>query len=107
MTTSQDPSLDVLADSLVEDLDGVTRSAAADITSYARGSSPFARASSRVLEVCLPEDIADAALRTPDTSRIPDEPGWIRFAPASAERHVADRAEAWFLTGWRHSRGST
>jgi hypothetical protein len=31
------------------------------------------------------------------------ERGWIRFTPSSDERHVADRAEAWFRTAWRRA----
>jgi len=103
MSTFEDLSLDALTDGLAEELEGVTTSVADDVTSYARGGAVFARASASLLEVRLPEEIADAALRTPDTSRVPGERDWIRFTPAIDERHVVDRAEAWFLTGWRHS----
>ena len=55
------------------------------------------------LEVRLPTDIAEAALRTPDTALDPDDRGWVRFTPAEAERHVGDRATAWFQIAWRHA----
>lgn len=71
-------------------------------TTYLRDGRPFARVASRQLEVRLPADIAEAALRTPDTVA-GEAPGWVRFAPAGAERHVSDRAEAWFRTAWRHA----
>ena len=51
----------------------------------------------------LPADIAEAAVRTSDTSMVPGETGWIRFAPQGRERHVTDRASAWFQTAWRHA----
>jgi hypothetical protein len=53
--------------------------------------------------VRLPPDIAEAALRTPDTSALPEGPDWVRFTPASQERHDVDRAAAWFQTAWRHA----
>lgn len=107
MTSLQDPALDALADGLAEELGEVSTSVDGEVTSYARGDVVFARASSRVFDVRLPEDIAEAALRTPDTDRLPNEPGWIRFAPSSDEPHVVDRAEAWFVTGWRHALKTT
>jgi hypothetical protein len=73
------------------------------VTVYRREEREIARMDARALEVRLPPDIADAAIRTPDTVAIGGEPGWIRFTPTSSERHVADRAEAWFRTAWRHA----
>jgi hypothetical protein len=70
---------------------------------YRRGRTEIARADGQALEVRLPPDIADAATRTPDTLMIDGEAGWIRFTPRSDEPHVADRAEAWFRTAWRHA----
>jgi hypothetical protein len=85
-------------------LDEVTaESGAAGRTVYRRGRTEIARADGRALEVRLPPDIADAATRTPDTVTIDGEAGWIRFTPRSDEPHVADRAEAWFRTAWRHA----
>lgn len=108
MTSPQDPALDALTDGLAEELVEVSTSVAGDVTSYARGGIAFARVSASVLEVRLPDDIADAALRTLDTSRLPGKGGWIRFVPATDDRHVVDRAAAWFVTGWRHAlEGST
>jgi hypothetical protein len=70
---------------------------------YRRGAIEIARADARSLEVRLPADIAEAAARTTDAVALEGEPGWIRFTPRSDERHVADRAEAWFRTAWRHA----
>ena len=103
MTTPSAPALDDLARGLAEELGEATMTRADDLTSYARAGSVFARVSSNVLEVRLPEDIADAASRSLDTVAIAVETGWIRFTPSTDERHVTDRAEAWFRTAWRHA----
>ena len=103
MTSPHGPALDDLAVGLAEELGEVTKTVDGDMTSYERGGSAFARASAAVLEVRLPADIGEAALQTPDTTTIPGERGWIRFTPATAERHVIDRAQAWLHTAWRHA----
>ncbi len=72
-------------------------------TVYRRGDAEIARVDATSLEVRLPVEIADAAIRTPDTMAIDGGSGWIRFTPTSDERHVGDRAEAWFRTAWRHA----
>ena len=72
-------------------------------TVYSRGGREIARMDADALEVWLPPDIVEAATRTPDTNALAGEPGWVRFRPTSEERHVADRAEAWFRTAWRHA----
>ena len=92
-----------LADELTDELDEVSSSADGDVVSYARGGAVFVRVSSSSLEVRLPADIADAALRTPDTALDPDDRGWVRFTPKDSERHAVDRAAAWFQTAWRHA----
>ena len=98
------PDLASLCADLADELDDVTGSAEGDVVAYARGGSVFARVAGSTLEVRLPADIAEAALRTTDTAA-GDEPGWIRFAPRDSERHVIDRATAWFLTAARHANG--
>src|SRR5262245_2339206 len=94
-----------LVASIAPFLDEVVASedAASGMMVYRRGEREIARMDAQALEVRLPPDVADAASRTPDTVAIGGEPGWIRFTPTSAERHVADRAEAWFRTAWRHA----
>ena len=92
-----------LCDSLAEELGEVTTGNEAGVTSFARGRPVFARASRDTLEVRLPADIAEAALRTRDTTLVGDDRGWIRFTLQDDERHVTDRAEAWFRAAWRHA----
>ena len=96
------PDLTDLCAELAGELDEVTGTSDGDAAVYVRGGVVFARVSGSALEVRLPADIAEAAARTTDTFPM-DESGWIRFAPTTAERHVTDRAEAWFVTAWRHA----
>ena len=98
-----EPALEGLIAQLADELEDVTISRQDAVSTYERAGSAFARHSADALEVRLPEDIGEAALRTPDTATMPGQPGWIRFAPRSSERHVRDRAEAWFTTAWRHA----
>ena len=75
---------------------------AGDMTLVNDGSTFDLIVSSSALEVRLPADIAEAALRTPDTA-LTGERGWVRFTPPTDERHVTDRATAWLQTAWRHA----
>jgi hypothetical protein len=102
MTTDATPDLEALCAELAEGLDEITSSSDGASTSYSRGDVAFARVAGSTLDVRLPGDIAEAALRTQDTANA-TERGWVRFTPADSERHVTDRAEAWFYTGWRHA----
>jgi hypothetical protein len=97
------PDLMVLCAELAAELGGATVSGDGGVVSYQRGDAVFARVSSDALEVRLPADIAEAAVRTPDTVVVAGETGWIRFTPQGRERHVIDRASAWFQTAWRHA----
>ncbi len=49
--------------------------------------------------------VAGAAARTPDVRRSPRGPGWVELRPAVVDGHVADRANAWFLSGHRRLTG--
>lgn len=74
--------------------------------SFEHGGSRFAYLSTtedgqEILEVRLRPDIADAALRTPDTTTSKRGAGWVRFAPRDIDAQVMDRAKAWLLSAWR------
>jgi hypothetical protein len=103
MTDDPAPDLADLAASVVAELGEVTVAGDGGVTVYRRGATVFARATIDALELRLPEDIAEAALRTPDTLAVPGQPGWVRFVPNDTERHVIDRATAWLQTAWRHA----
>lgn len=69
---------------------------------YARGGVTFAaRPAEDMIELRLGDEIAEAALRTPDTSASPRGGGWVLFAPREWDEHAFDRLEAWFLVAWR------
>jgi hypothetical protein len=97
------PDLIALVAELAGDLEEVTSSKEGGLVVYQRRAAVFARVSADALEIRLPDDIADAAERTPDSVALPGQPGWIRFTPRSSERHVIDRTTAWFQTAWRHA----
>jgi len=100
------PDLASLCAEVAAEMDEITSTVDDGVMSYARGSAVFARVSGARLEVRLPTDIAEAALRTPDTALDPDDRGWLHFTPTDAERHVTDRAAAWFEIAWRHAKDS-
>ena len=69
---------------------------------YSRNGSTFAaRPEEDVVELRLGDEIAEAALRTPDTGPSSRGPEWVRFAPARWDELAFDRVEAWFRVAWR------
>lgn len=69
---------------------------------YARNGVVFvARPSEDVFELCLGEEIGEAAMRTPDTGPSSRGPAWVRFAPTVWDDLAFDRLEAWFRVAWR------
>ncbi len=59
------------------------------------GAALVAVVESDALEVRLRPAVADAALRTTDTSASIRGRGWVRFAPADFDDPARDRALAW------------
>ena len=49
--------------------------------------------------------VANAAARTPDVKRSRRGEGWVDMTPRVIDRHVYDRARAWFLSGHRRLAG--
>jgi hypothetical protein len=49
--------------------------------------------------------VAGAAARTPEVSRSARGPGWVELRPRIVDGHVADRAGAWFISGYRRLTG--
>ena len=45
--------------------------------------------------------VAEAAIRTPDTSPSSRGRGWVTLRPAVLDGHAVDRATAWFESAWR------
>nr|MBA2300811.1 hypothetical protein [Chloroflexota bacterium] len=49
--------------------------------------------------------VANAAARTPDVSASARGRGWVDLSPRAVDGHAADRAGAWFLSGYRRLTG--
>ena len=97
------PDLAQLCARLADESEEVASSTDGAATGYARSGAEFARVEGATMRVRLPVDIAEAALNTPDTRLDPDDRGWLVFTPATDERHVTDRATAWFRLAWKHA----
>ena len=54
-----------------------------------------------VIELKLGPDIAEAAMRTPDTGPSARGKEWVRFAPKTWDKFAVDRLDAWFRVAWR------
>jgi hypothetical protein len=71
---------------------------------FARDGIVFAvRPAEDVFELRLGAEIAEAAMRTPDTGTSNRGPDWVRFAPPNWDDMAFDRLEAWFRVAWRLS----
>jgi hypothetical protein len=96
---SDDPSLSDVLDALLDEATDIETPADRE---YARDGVVFAaRPDEEVIEVRLGEEIAEAALRTPDTHSSERGPAWVRFTPAHWDEFAFDRLEAWFRVAWR------
>ena len=67
------------------------------------GGAPVATAQASALEARVGQDIAAAALRTPDTAASRRGPEWIRFTPDELDGHTRDRARAWISVAWQRA----
>jgi hypothetical protein len=86
-----------------------TRMAPADDGSVAwsRGGEVFAAVSAdgQTASFWLDPLVAGAAARTPDVRASSRGRGWVDLSPRTVDGHVADRAGAWFLSGYRRLSG--
>ena len=91
-----------LGDLLAELLDETPEVELSVTREYAHNGVAFAhRTDEEVIELRLGEEIAEAALRTPDTQPASRGSGWVRFSPRSWDSMAADRLRAWFRLAWR------
>ena len=74
---------------------------------WSRGDNVFASVSpdGTTASFLLDPLIAGAAARTPDVSASSRGRGWVELRPPVVDGHVADRAGAWFLSGYRRLTG--
>ena len=70
---------------------------------WTRGAEAFAALSAdgSAAEFRLDPAVADAALRTPDTSPSGRGQGWVILRALELDDHGADRAAAWFASAHR------
>jgi hypothetical protein len=76
-------------------------------TTWSLGGSIFATLSpdGATASFLLDPIVANAAARTPDVTRSRRGEGWVDMTPRVVDRHVYDRARAWFLSGHRRLTG--
>jgi len=76
-------------------------------TTWAYGGTVFALLSTDGVSASFLLDpiVANAAARTPDVKRSRRGDGWVDLTPKVVDRHVYDRARAWFLSGHRRLTG--
>jgi hypothetical protein len=90
------------------DLEGIERrEVAGGAVEYVRGEVVFAvvEAEGAGASFHLATAVADAALRTPDTSRSLRGRGWVTLRPPIVDGHARDRATAWLVSAWRTAAG--
>jgi hypothetical protein len=85
----------------VPQLADVAVTSVGDQVEYRRSSRLFAAGGDGTVELRLGEEIAEAALRTPDTHASSRGDDWVRLAPREWDKHAIDRLAAWFLVAWR------
>ena len=91
-----------LGDVLAELLDETEDVEALASREYARNGIAFAwRSAEEVIELRLGAEIADAAMRTPNTAPSTRGADWIRFSPPTWDKGAIDRLGAWFRVAWR------
>ena len=90
-------------DDALGDLDEVEHADAGGGVEWRRGGRPFAALVGDVAEFRLDPLVANAALRTPDTSASKRGVDWVRFSPAIVDGHAVDRAQAWLASAWRRA----
>lgn len=101
MPSKPSRSLDDLLTELVDEMPDVKL---LDGREYSRDGVVFAtRPESHAMELRLGPEIADAAMRTPDTRPSSRGPDWIAFAPKQWEQHAIDRLDAWYRLAWRNA----
>jgi hypothetical protein len=76
-------------------------------TTWSWGDDVFATVSAdgATASFLLDPLVAGAAARTPDVRLSARGRGWVELSPLAVDGHAADRAGAWFLSGFRRLTG--
>jgi hypothetical protein len=88
-------------DRLAGELDGVRRREVRGAVEYDRAGVVFATREAGRLSYRLRAEVAEVALRTPDTVRSTRGPEWVALIAATSDTFMVDRAAAWFESAWR------
>jgi hypothetical protein len=88
-------------DRLVGELEEVRRREVGMTVEYDRAGIVFAAREAGRLSFRLRADIAEHALRTPETSKSPRGREWVTLASEATDTFTVDRAAAWFESAWR------
>ena len=109
MTDEAGRDLSALLDDASAELEEVEKTVdgATGALEWSIGGRVFATAVGGRAEFRLDPAVADAALRTPDTSRSGRGADWVAFAPGDIDRHAIDRATAWLASAWRRADGES
>ncbi len=98
-----DETLDERIETVIEELENVSRRRDGPLVLLAVEMRVFACLGADFLEVGLEPSIATAALRTPDTQPSMRGAGWIVFMPRKTDQFALDRAEAWVKLAHRRA----
>jgi hypothetical protein len=84
-------------------LDATVATADDGSVTWSRGDQVFASVSAdgATASFLLDPLVAGAAARTPDVRASARGRGWVDLSPQVVDGHAADRAGAWFLSGYR------
>jgi photosystem II stability/assembly factor-like uncharacterized protein len=86
---------------LAGELEGVRRREAGNAVEFDRAGVVFATAEAGRLTFRLRAEVAEVALRTPETARSARGDGWVALTATGTDAFSVDRATAWFESAWR------
>ena len=86
---------------LAGELEGVRRRESGQTVEFDRGGVVFATRETGRLSFRLRAEIAEGALRTPETAPSARGPEWVALTGAGTDAFTVDRAAAWFESAWR------
>src|SRR4051794_21069129 len=92
---SGDSSLSALVERLTREFGGVGQRQGSGSTEFLRAGAAFAIVRGDQVEIRVRADIAEAALRTPNTAPSMRGSDWITFRPDPTEPQDVDRLRAW------------
>jgi hypothetical protein len=95
------PGMSEAIDRLADELADIHRHESGTLVEYVRGATVFAARQGTIVSFRLRPEVAEAALRTPDTVRSSRGAGWITLQPRVVDGFALDRVLAWFESAWR------